>query len=217
MDRTAPGALAPAIGRAVESRYTALSAAEGSLSCGADALGLAAPRPGETLVDLGCGRGGDVLRAAERVGPAGSAIGVDGNPAMLAAARARAAGAGNVRFALGDLARVPLPDGCADAVVSSCAVNHAPDKEAVYREVRRLLRPGGRFVVSDVVSERQLPEEVRRDPEAWAACYGGAIPEADYLAAIASAGLREVSVLRRTAPYGKGGVRVLGITVGGRR
>ncbi|BDG02243.1 methyltransferase domain-containing protein [Anaeromyxobacter oryzae] len=202
--------------RALETRYGALAATTQSLSCGS-VLELAALRDGETVVDLGCGRGGDVLRAAAAVGDRGVAIGVDSSPAMIAAARAPSADRHRIRFLLGDLAAVPLPDGAADAVVSSCAINHAPDKPAVYREIRRLLRPGGRFVVADVVSERPLPDAVRGDPAAWAACYGGAIPEADYLAAIAGAGLADVSVLRRSAPYERGGVRILSITVAGMR
>jgi SAM-dependent methyltransferase len=204
------------VARAAGSRYAALASSEDSLSCGG-ALDEAAVQEGETVLDLGCGRGADVLRAAARVGREGAAIGVDASEAMLAAARGRGRETGNARFLRGDLARVPLPDGCADVVVSNCAINHAPDKVAVYREIHRLLRTPGRFVVSDVVSEEELPEAVRRDPAAWAACYGGAIPEADYLAAIAAAGFRAVSVLGRTAPYEKGGVRVLSLTVEGRR
>jgi ubiquinone/menaquinone biosynthesis C-methylase UbiE len=205
-----------ALSRALDARYDRLASAPGSLSCG-DALGAAAPRPGETVVDLGCGRGGDVLRAAALVGPDGLAVGVDGNEVMLAKARERAGDAPRTRFVQGNLAAVPLPSGRADVVVSSCAVNHAPDKAAVYREIHRLLRPGGRFAVADVVAERALPEEVRSDPAAWAACYGGAIPEGEYLEAIARAGFPEVRVVRRTAPYEKGGVRVLSITVVGAR
>ncbi len=197
-------------------RYARLSASPDSLSCGA-ALDLASLQPGETVVDLGCGRGGDVVRAAARVGPEGAAIGVDANPAMLDAARLHAAGLPNLRLVQSDLAAVALPAGCADVVISNCAINHAPDKTAVYREIFRLLRPHGRFVVSDVVSAAELPEVVRSDPAAWAACYGGGIPEGDYLAAIASAGLRHVTVLRRTAPYERGGVRILSISVEGRR
>jgi ubiquinone/menaquinone biosynthesis C-methylase UbiE len=168
-------------------------------------------------VDLGCGRGGDVLRAAALVGAGGLAVGVDGNEAMLAEARSRAGAAPRVRFVTGDLAAVPLPAARADVVISNCAINHAPDKGAVYRELHRLLRPGGRFAVSDVVAERALPEEVRRDPAAWAACYGGAIPEADYLDAIASAGFSDVRVIRRSDPYERGGVRIRSITVVGTR
>lgn len=202
--------------RALDVRYGALAAAPGSLSCGG-ALEFAVPRDGEAVVDLGCGRGGDVLRAAALVGPSGVVIGVDGSDAMIAAAHARAAEAPRVRFVRGDLAAVPLPAGHADVVISNCAINHAPDKAAVYREIHRLLRPGGRFVVADVVAVRALPDEVRADPAAWAACYGGAIPESVYLDAIARAGLRDVAVVRRTAPYERGGVLIRSITVAGTR
>jgi arsenite methyltransferase len=208
----APAALDAAVGR----RYAALAPGRDSLSCGG-ALELAAPQPGEQLVDLGCGRGGDVLRAAALVGPEGLAVGVDASEAMLAVARERAAAVPRARFVCGQLSAVPLPAARADVVVSNCAINHAPDKAAVYREVRRLLRPGGRCVVSDVVSEQVLPEAVRADPDAWAACYGGAIPEADYLAAVAAAGLTGIEVLRRTAPYERGGVRIHSITLAAHR
>ena len=201
---------------ALDARYGALASQPVSLSCGG-ALDVAAPRPGETVVDLGCGRGADVLRAADMVGPDGLAIGVDANESMIAVARASAGGSPRARFVRGDLASVPLPAGRADVVVSDCAVNHAPDKGAVYREIHRLLRPGGRFAISDVVAERPLPESVRRDPAAWAACYGGAIPEAEYLDAMAGAGFSSVRVIRRTAPYERGSVRVLSITVVGTR
>ena len=208
--------LADGIARASAARYGALASSAGSLSCGR-ALDVADPREGEDVVDLGCGRGGDVARAAERVGPGGSATGVDGNDRMLAAATEALSGRPNARVVKSDLSAVALPDRCAHVVVSNCAINHAPDKAAVYREVHRLLRPDGRFAVSDVVSEKPLPDAVRNDPAAWAACYGGSIPEVDYLAAIAAAGLRGVEVVRRTDPYEKGGVLVRSITVTGRR
>jgi SAM-dependent methyltransferase len=121
----------------------------------------------------------------------------------------------NAAFVRGDLSATGLPAGAATLVISNCAINHAPDKAAVYREIHRLLRPGGRFVVSDVLAERPLPEAVRRDPAAWAACYGGAVPEADYLGAIRAAGFGEVEFLERSEPYEKGGVRVLSVTVRG--
>ncbi len=208
------GDRSPSFARAIEARYTALAPGEVTLSCGG-ALEVAAPRPGEVMVDLGCGRGGDILRAAARVAPHGSAVGVDGNAAMLAEARERARSVPGVRFVQGDLAAVPLPDAFADVVFSNCAINHAPDKSAVYREIHRLLRPGGRFAVSDVVAERALPEQVRRDPVAWARCYGGAVTEAEYLEAIATSGFTRATVVRRTAPYERGGVGVLSITVEG--
>jgi len=200
------------IQQAVTTRYHGLAAGPASLSCG-PAFDLAALRPGERFIDLGCGRGNDLVRAAALVGPAGSVVGLDATPRMVEAARLQTAALPQVRVLLGDLASVPLPDACAEVAVSNCAINHAPDKAAVYREIARLLAPGGRLVVSDVVSEAPLPESVRNDPAAWAACYGGAIPEAEYLEAIASAGLVDLRVHRRTAPYEKGGVRVLSLTV----
>jgi SAM-dependent methyltransferase len=206
-----------AIADAVRSRYARLAGESSALACGA-ALDLSEPRPGEVLVDLGCGRGQDVLRAAERVGPTGAAIGVDSSEAMLARARESVpAGARNVRLLRSDLAALDLPDGSADVVISNCSINHAPDKGAVYREIRRVLRPGGRFVVSDVVSLEELPPSVRADPAAWAACYGGAIPEPEYLAAIRGAGFEKVEVLQRTEPYRKGSVQVRSLTLKGTR
>jgi arsenite methyltransferase len=205
-----------AIAHAVAARYGELATSPGSLSCGG-ALEVAAPREGEVVVDLGCGLGGDVVRAAALVGAGGLAIGVDASETMLAAARSRAEGLPNVQLVRSDLSAVALPGERADVVVSNCAINHAPNKRAVYREVYRLLRPGGRFVVSDIVAERELPPEIRNDAAAWAACYGGAIPEALYLEAIAAAGLEDVAVVRRTEPYLKGGASVLSITVQGRR
>jgi SAM-dependent methyltransferase len=209
---------ATTLATAVTARYDAVACCTpGSLSCGG-ALDRAAPRAGEVVVDLGCGRGQDVVRAAGRVGATGRAIGVDLSEEMLAKARRSAPPfLANVSFVRSDLAALDLPDGCADVVVSNCAINHAPDKGAVYREIRRVLRPGGRFVVSDVVSEETLPDHVRSDPAAWAACYGGAIPEAEYLAAVAAAGFGEIAVLERTTPYEKEGVRVHSLTLGGTR
>ena len=208
--------LAEEVARASAARYGALATSGESLSCGR-ALDVGEPREGEHVLDLGCGRGADVARAARRVGPAGSATGVDASERMVAAATEAVRDVPNARVVRGDLAHVPLPGASADVVVSNCAINHAPDKAAVYREVFRLLRPGGRFAVSDVVSEEVLPESMRSDPAAWAACYGGSIPEAEYLAAIGAAGFRDVAVVRRTEPYEKGGVRIRSVTITGRR
>lgn len=202
---------------AVEARYAGLASSCCSLSCG-EALDLAAPATGEVLVDLGCGRGQDVIRAAGRVGAAGKAIGIDRTPAMIEKARASTPPfLSNVRFLCCDLAALDLADASANVVISNCTINHAPDKAAVYRELHRVLAPGGRFVVSDVIAEQELPEAVRNDPAAWAACYGGAIPEADYLDAVRAAGFASVEVLHRTPPYEKGGVMVHSLTVRGYR
>jgi len=203
------------LAEAITARYDGLAAAPGAkLSCGR-ALDLAAPAAGETVVDLGCGRGRDVLRAAALVGPDGRATGVDASAEMLAQAAQAPRVPPNAAFVRGDLGATGLPSGQATLVISNCAINHAPDKGAVYREIFRLLRPGGRFVVSDVLAERPLPEAVRSQPAAWAACYGGAIPEADYGAAILGAGFEALEFLERTEPYEKGGVRVFSVTVRG--
>jgi len=202
---------------AVQARYATLAEGSDSLSCG-DALAVAAPLTGEVVVDLGCGRGRDALRAAAQVGSSGQAIGVDASGAMLHQARSNVpSGLLNVRFVQSELAALVLDDRIADVVISSCAINHAPDKAAVYREIHRILKPGGRFVVADVICDSELLETVRNDPDAWAACYGGAIPMRDYVAAIDGAGFARIEVLRRTAPYSKAAVLVRSITVRGYR
>jgi SAM-dependent methyltransferase len=202
---------------AVTARYDGLASSCCTLSCGG-ALDRAAPQPGEVLVDLGCGRGADVIRAAGRVGARGAAVGVDLSDEMLGRARASVPPfLANVRFVKSDLAPLALEDALADVVVSNCTINHAPDKAAVYREIYRVLKPGGRFVVSDVIAEETLPEAVRADPAAWAACYGGAITEDEYTAAIRAAGFDTVEILERSDPYDKGGVQVRSITVRGSR
>jgi arsenite methyltransferase len=202
---------------AIADRYGLLSASRDSLSCGR-ALELGAPRLGEAVVDLGCGRGKDVFEAARRVGEHGTAIGIDLSADMIAAARAAAPpGLGNVAFVRSDLGALELADESVDLVLSNCAINHAPDKAAVYREVHRVLRPGGRFVISDIVAEKKLPESVRRDPGAWAACFGGALLEDEVLAAACGAGFGEVTVLQRSEPYRKEGFLLRSITIRGVR
>jgi ubiquinone/menaquinone biosynthesis C-methylase UbiE len=212
---TATSPSASEIQAAIDSRYAALASSCCSLSCGA-ALDRAAPVPGETVVDLGCGRGQDVVRAAALVRDGGHAIGVDHSAEMLEKARRLVPKSlPNVRFVRSGLAPLDLPDAIADVVISNCAINHAPDKAAVYREIHRVLRSGGRFVVSDVVAEEELPESVRSDPAAWAACYGGAIPEAEYVGAARRAGFEAVEVLERSESYEKGGVRIRSLTMKG--
>jgi ubiquinone/menaquinone biosynthesis C-methylase UbiE len=200
---------------AVQKRYTSLADGCGSLACGG-ALDFAAPAQGEVLLDLGSGRGRDVIRAARQVGPSGQAIGIDRTQAMIdKAVSATPPDLGNVRFVCCDLAALALDSASADVVVSNCTINHAPDKTAVYREIHRVLKPGGRFVVSDIIAEQTLPESVRNDPEAWAACYGGALPEDEYFAAIVAAGFGKVELLAQTKPYEKGGVRIRSMTIRG--
>jgi DNA-binding MarR family transcriptional regulator/SAM-dependent methyltransferase len=166
------------------------------LGCGAPLRHLEL-QPGETVLDLGSGAGIDVLIAARRVGPGGRAIGVDMTPEMLAAARANAAAAGiaNVEFRSGRLEELPLEDASVDAVTSNCVINLVPDKGAVFAEIARVLRRGGRLVVSDIVLDGELPPAVREDLLAWVGCVAGAERRERYFEMLAAAGLREVEVL----------------------
>jgi SAM-dependent methyltransferase len=166
------------------------------LGCGAP-LAHAALRPGETVLDLGSGAGFDAFLAAREVGPSGRVVGVDMTDDMLARARDNAARAGvdNVEFRKGLIEALPVDDASVDVVVSNCVINLVPDKAAAYREAARVLRPGGRLVVSDVVLDAPLPAAVVASAEALTGCVAGAALRADYLGTIAAAGLVDVEVL----------------------
>ena len=166
------------------------------LGCGAplDFLDL---QPGETVLDLGSGPGLDAFLAAERVGPGGRVIGVDMTPEMLERARGNAAkgGYGNVEFREGRLESLPLGDAVVDAVTSNCVINLVPDKAAVFRQVARVLKPGGRLVVSDIVLDGRLPEVLGRDVLAYVGCVSGAVLREEYFGMLGAAGLGPVEVL----------------------
>jgi arsenite methyltransferase len=166
------------------------------LGCGAP-LAHAAIRPGETVLDLGSGAGFDAFLAAREVGEDGHVIGVDMTPEMLERARQNAAAAGhtNVEFRAGRIEALPVEDESVDVVISNCVINLVPDKAAVYREVARVLRPGGRMVVSDIVLDAPLPPAVAESAAALTGCIAGAALRADYLAAIAAAGLEGIEVV----------------------
>jgi len=155
-------------------------------------------RPGETVVDLGSGAGMDAFLAARQVGPTGRVIGVDMTDAMLEKARANAKKAGfeNVEFRKGRIEELPLEDESVDAIISNCVVNLSPEKERVYREAFRVLRPGGRLMISDIVLKRALPAVVVESIDAYLGCVGGASLRGEYLETIAKAGFREVRVDR---------------------
>jgi ubiquinone/menaquinone biosynthesis C-methylase UbiE len=168
------------------------------LGCGNPGA-LASLRKGEVVVDLGAGAGLDALLAAQAVGPEGRVIGIDMTPEMLARARTNAveAGvAGTVEFREGIIEDLPVVDGSADALISNCVINLSPDKPRVFREAFRVLKPGGRLAVSDIVLSAPLPEPVRELATAWVGCVAGAMLERDYLAAIEAAGFVEVRVTR---------------------
>ena len=166
-----------------------------SLGCG-NPTALAQLRPGETVLDLGSGGGIDVLLSAKRVGPAGFVYGLDMTDEMLALAERNraAAGATNVKFLKGHIEAVPLPDAAVDVVVSNCVINLSPDKGRVLREAFRVLRPGGRFAVSDVVLQGEFPPQLRKDIESWAGCVAGALEESEYRRLLAEAGFTGVEV-----------------------
>jgi SAM-dependent methyltransferase len=161
-------------------------------------VALAAPRRGETVLDLGSGAGVDVFLAAREVGPEGKVIGVDMTPAMIDRARANAAKGGyaNVEFRLGEIEHLPLPDASVDVIVSNCVVNLSPEKAQVFREAFRVLRPGGRMLLSDLVLERPLPPETRDSMEAYVGCIAGASLRGEYLRLIREAGFQGVEVVR---------------------
>ena len=179
-----------------------LAAALASLGCG-NPTALAELKPGEKVLDLGSGGGIDVLLSARRVGPTGFAYGLDMTDAMLElAARNRTeAGIENVRFLKGEIEHIPLPANTVDVVISNCVINLSADKRQVLREAFRVLVPGGRFAVSDIVIQGQIPQVVRADLEAWAGCVAGALEEETYRQLLAEAGFTaiEVEVTKRYA------------------
>jgi SAM-dependent methyltransferase len=170
-------------------------ALKASLGCG-NPTALAELGPGETVLDLGSGGGIDVLLSARRVGPTGFAYGLDMTDEMLALAEQNkaAAGAENVQFLKGHIEEIPLPDATVDVVISNCVINLAADKGQVLREAYRVLKPGGRFAVSDVVAQGTLPEDLRADMEAWVGCVAGALEEDDYRHLLTDAGFGDIEV-----------------------
>lgn len=199
-------------------RYSQLATTECCLSCGG-ALNFSQVKPGETCVDLGSGRGTDVLRMAEQAGEEGFAYGIDISDGMLETARANAQkfGVTNVKFIRSELEKLDLPDKTANLVVSNCTINHAADKAAAWSEIFRILKKGGRFVVSDIYSTSPIPEEFRNDPVAVAECWAGSVTREEYLKTLADTGFQSITILEESKPYPKGKVEVSSFTVAGER
>src|ERR1700674_1610386 len=166
-----------------------------SLGCG-NPTALAQLEPGETVLDLGSGGGIDVLLSARRVGPSGRAYGLDMTDEMLALAREnqRKAGVENVEFLKGEIESIPLPDDCVDVVISNCVINLSGDKDRVLREAFRVLKPGGRFAVSDVVTRGGMLPEIRKNVLLWVGCVAGALEENEYRSKLVSAGFEQIEV-----------------------
>ncbi len=167
-----------------------------SLGCG-NPTAVAELREGETVLDLGSGGGIDVLLTAQRVGPGGKAYGLDMTGEMLELARRnqREAGVENVEFLEGEIESIPLPDDSIDVVISNCVINLSADKSSVFREAARVLRPGGRFAVSDVVADPDMSEETRRDMEQWTGCIAGALTPAQFETGLREAGFQQIEIV----------------------
>jgi arsenite methyltransferase len=188
--------VAEAFGYSPEELASIPAEANMGLSCG-NPTATANLRPGEVVVDLGCGGGLDVFLAAAKVGPTGKAIGIDMTPEMIERARANAAKQklANVAFHLATIDRLPLPDATVDCVISNCVINLAPDKRAVFREMFRVLKPGGRLAISDIALKKTLPAEVSKDVLAYVGCIAGAVLIADYERGLSEAGFQNVQVI----------------------
>jgi ubiquinone/menaquinone biosynthesis C-methylase UbiE len=170
-------------------------AVKASLGCG-NPTALAELKPGETVLDLGSGGGIDVLLSARRVGPSGKAYGLDMTDDMLALANEnkRKAGAENVEFLRGEIEHIPLPDSSVDVIISNCVINLSADKDRVLREAFRVLKPGGRFAVSDVVTRGEISPEIRQSVLLWVGCVAGALDEGEYGDKLASAGFEQIQI-----------------------
>ncbi len=195
-DHAGVQAVAEAFGYTAEELTSIPAEANMGLSCG-NPTATAHLRPGEVVVDLGSGGGLDVFLAAKRVGPTGRAIGIDMTTAMIERARANAQAGGytNVEFYQSTIDQIPLPDASVDCVISNCVLNLAPDKPAVFREIARILKPGGRVAVSDIALKHELPEAVAQSLAAYVGCIAGAIKIDDYKDGLLAAGFEHVEIV----------------------
>ena len=201
---------------AINLRYSQLSETTCCLSCGG-AINHAQPKLGETCVDLGSGRGNDVIRMAEEVGINGKVYGIDISEGMIAKAQANIAKfeVKNAFIMKAELENLPLHDASVDLVISNCTINHSTNKQAVWKEVYRILQKGGRFVVSDIYATSEIPTEYRNDPEAVAECWAGAVTKDEYLDMLEAAGFKNILIYEESAPYAKGKAEVASFTISG--
>jgi arsenite methyltransferase len=202
----------------ISKRYSELAESSCCLSCGG-ALNYAQASEGEVCVDLGSGRGTDVLRLAETVGNNGFVFGIDISEGMIskAVSTAEKLGVTNVKFIQSPLEKLNLKDSNADLVISNCTINHSDDKQAVWNEIFRILKKGGRFVVSDIYSLLPVPEEFRNDPVAVSECWAGSVTREAYLDHLKNAGFSSVSIIEESTPYEKGKIMVSSWTISGKK
>lgn len=202
----------------INKRYSTLAESTCCLSCGG-AINYAEAQPCEVCVDLGSGRGTDVMRLAESVGSNGFVFGIDISEGMIkkAFSTAERLGITNVDFIQSSLEKLKLNDSIADLVISNCTINHASDKQAVWNEVYRILKPGGRFIISDIYSLEPVPEEYRNDPVAVSECWAGSVTRTEYLTQLHTSGFTSIRIMEESAPYEKGKIRVASWTVAGKK
>ena len=202
----------------INKRYSELAESSCCLSCGG-AINYSEPLSGEVCVDLGSGRGTDVIRLSESVGKDGFVYGIDISDGMIQKAKktAERLNIENVEFILSPLEKINLNDSIADLVISNCTINHAYDKQAVWNEIFRILKKGGRFVVSDIYAIEPIPDEFKNDPVAIAECWAGSVTRHEYIEQLQSAGFKSIRIIEESAPYEKGKSRVSSWTVAGEK
>lgn len=200
----------------IEVRYSELAEDTCCLSCGS-AIDFSKAKPGEVCVDLGSGRGTDVLRLAEEVGENGFAFGVDVSEGMLKKAEKNAVklGVTNVSFVKSELEDIKIGSELADLIISNCTINHAKDKFKTWSEIERILKRSGRFVVSDIYATAEVPEKYRNDPQAVAECWAGASTKQEYLETLQKVGFKNIEIIEESTPYPKGEIEVISFTISG--
>ena len=206
------------ITEAINERYSSLSETSCCLSCGG-AINHAKAEPGEVCVDLGSGRGNDVIRLAEAVGSNGYVFGIDISEGMISKAKANLEKFEviNAEIVEAELEKIPLDKDSVNLVISNCTINHASDKPAVWSEVYRILKTGGRFVVSDIYATQPIADEYRNDPTAVAECWAGSVTRAEYLTMLEKAGFIDIKILEESNPYPKGKAEVASFTISGKK
>jgi arsenite methyltransferase len=202
----------------INKRYSELAESGCCLSCGG-AIDHSDAAPGEVCVDFGSGRGTDAMRLAEKVGKGGLVYGIDISEGMIrkSVETAKRLGLTNVHFRMSSLEKTGLEDNLVNLVISNCTINHSSDKQAVWNEIFRILKKGGRFVVSDIYSHSPVPEEYRNDPVAVSECWAGSVTRAEYLDQVVKAGFVKISILEESKPYEKGAIMVSSWTISATR
>jgi arsenite methyltransferase len=202
----------------INKRYTELAESSCCLSCGG-AINYCGAKSGEVCVDLGSGRGTDAIRLAETVGPEGYVYGIDISDGMIKKANntSKQLGITNVEFIQSPLGKLKIKDATADLVISNCTINHADDKQEVWNEISRILKKGGRFVVSDIYSLEPVPAEYKNDPVAISECWAGSVTREEYLEQLHIAGFTKIQIIEESAPYDKGKIKVSSWTIEGIR